>query len=343
MPFDLRTTGIVAATLAVGAAGGAVAAALGLPAAWLVGASVAVTLAAALGLPAKVPVPLRNLAFAVIGVSMGSGVSSETLALAARWPVSLVALVACLALTMTAATVYLRKVHGCDRATALLGASPGALSYVIALSITSGADARRVAVIQSIRLLVLTAALPLFVDLAGETGGGASSRAAADLPDLALLLGLAVLAGALVDRLRAPAGYLLGGMAVSVPLHLTDAVTGAPPNWIILPVFIVTGAVIGSRFRGMTRRDLASGLAAGIGAVAVMSAISALIAAPVSLGLDMPFGQVWVAFAPGGVEGMAAMALALDFDPAYVAAHHLLRLLALALVLPLLMRGRRVG
>ena len=70
---------------------------------------------------------------------------------------------------------------------------------------------------------------------------------------------------------------------------------------------------------------------------------SALIAAPVSLGLDMPFGQVWVAFAPGGVEGMAAMALALDFDPAYVAAHHLLRLLALALVLPLLMRGRRAG
>lgn len=339
MPFDRRLIGRCAATLAVGAAGGAAAAALGLPAAWLVGASVAVTAAAAFGLPAEVPVPLRNLAFAVIGVSMGSGVSSETLEMAARWPVSLAALAACLALTMVLATLYLRMVHGCDRATALLGASPGALSYAIALSVTSGADTRRVALIQSIRLLALTAALPLLVDVASHTRSGAPVRLASDWQDLALLLGLAVLAGALFARLRAPAGYLLGGMAVSVPLHLTDIVAGAPPAWLVLPVFVVTGAVIGSRFRGVTRRDLAAGLAAGLGAVAVMSAVSALVAIPVAARLGLPFGQVWVAFAPGGVEAMAAMALALDFDPAYVAAHHVFRLLSLALLLPLLLRG----
>ncbi|MDX1737159.1 MAG: AbrB family transcriptional regulator, partial [Alphaproteobacteria bacterium] len=49
----------------------------------------------------------------------------------------------------------------------------------------------------------------------------------------------------------------------------------------------------------------------------------------------LPFGQLWVAFAPGGVEAMAAMAISLDFDPAFVAVHHLFRIIFLILILPI--------
>jgi uncharacterized membrane protein AbrB (regulator of aidB expression) len=44
-----------------------------------------------------------------------------------------------------------------------------------------------------------------------------------------------------------------------------------------------------------------------------------------------------VAFAPGGVEAMAAMALSMDYDPAFVATHHVFRLLFLMALLPLLL------
>ena len=54
--------------------------------------------------------------------------------------------------------------------------------------------------------------------------------------------------------------------------------------------------------------------------------------------LGLPFGQVWVSYAPGGVEGMSAMALSLGYDPAYVATHHIFRLLLIIAVLPLFMR-----
>jgi uncharacterized membrane protein AbrB (regulator of aidB expression) len=54
----------------------------------------------------------------------------------------------------------------------------------------------------------------------------------------------------------------------------------------------------------------------------------------------MPFGQVWVAYAPGGIEAMAAMGLALGYDPAFVATHHLVRILLVIGLLPLLIRGR---
>ena len=57
--------------------------------------------------------------------------------------------------------------------------------------------------------------------------------------------------------------------------------------------------------------------------------------------LELPFTQVWIAFAPGGLEAMAAMAIALGFDPAYVGTHHILRFIGLALVVPIWMRGLR--
>jgi hypothetical protein len=51
-----------------------------------------------------------------------------------------------------------------------------------------------------------------------------------------------------------------------------------------------------------------------------------------------PFAQIWIAYAPGGVEGMAAMALSLHLDPVFVATHHIFRILALIGLLPILLR-----
>ena len=72
--------------------------------------------------------------------------------------------------------------------------------------------------------------------------------------------------------------------------------------------------------------------------------ISVAFAWIVSLLLSLPFGQVWVSFAPGGVEGMSSMALALGYDPLYVAVHHVFRILLLILILPVLIRfaGKRI-
>jgi hypothetical protein len=81
------------------------------------------------------------------------------------------------------------------------------------------------------------------------------------------------------------------------------------------------------------RRLLLAGLVSTAIAVGVSGAASAAVAAV----LDLPLGQVWVAFAPGGVESMGAMAIALEVDPVYVATHHIFRILLLFAVLPVLL------
>jgi uncharacterized membrane protein AbrB (regulator of aidB expression) len=51
--------------------------------------------------------------------------------------------------------------------------------------------------------------------------------------------------------------------------------------------------------------------------------------------LGLPFAEIWLAYAPGGVEAMTVMAYALNLEPSYVSAHHVIRLLALVLLSPL--------
>ncbi len=80
---------------------------------------------------------------------------------------------------------------------------------------------------------------------------------------------------------------------------------------------------------------LAIGFSGSIAASYADLLAAALVGAiPVAQILGIPFGQVFVAFAPGGVEAMAAMALALGYDPAYVATHHLFRIILLFFLLP---------
>jgi uncharacterized protein len=59
---------------------------------------------------------------------------------------------------------------------------------------------------------------------------------------------------------------------------------------------------------------------------------------PVAALLGMPVAQVWLAYAPGGVETMAVIALALGLDVAFVGAHHVARFFWLGLIVPVWMR-----
>lgn len=81
--------------------------------------------------------------------------------------------------------------------------------------------------------------------------------------------------------------------------------------------------------------SLSAAAIASTGTAALVSAIFAILTSDL---MSLPFGQVWVAFAPGGVEVMSAMGLALGYDPAYVAIHHLVRILILILAIPLFLR-----
>jgi membrane AbrB-like protein len=127
-------------------------------------------------------------------------------------------------------------------------------------------------------------------------------------------------------------------MALSGALHGAGALSGALPDEAATVALAVAGAVVGVRFHGITLPQLRRLGLAGLCVTLSSTAVAAAAALAASWLLGVPFGQAWVTYAPGGVEAMAAMAYALGYDPAFVAAHHVLRLVLLMTLLPLLLR-----
>lgn len=327
-----------ATALAVGSAGALIAWALGLPAPMLMGPAMSVTLAAVMGLRMTMPVRLRDTAFVIIGTGMGAGVTPETIEAMRTWPISVVLLGVAVTAILFAGAFANARLFGKDWQSSVLAASPGHLSYILGLGLEVKGDLTFITVVQSLRLLALTLLVPVVVVL----GGTLDSPAPPPQAMSPFLLVFVLLAGAafgfLLLRFRIPAALLLGGMFTSSVLHGTGWVEGGLPQWLSIPAFLVMGTLIGSRFDNTKWSVLRSALGASFVLTSVSVGIAFLGALVVSMSIGLPVMQVLIAFAPGGVETMAAMAVLLDADPAYVAAHHVLRLFLLTALVPLALR-----
>jgi membrane AbrB-like protein len=341
-----------AETLVVASVGGAAFTIVGFPAGLISGSMLAVAIAAIGGRPVLVPQPLARVCFVLVGILLGAAVTPETLHGIARWPLS-VALMVVAAISMIAATAaYLRLVHGWDRLSAVMGASPGSLAQVMALSAEYGLDVRAIAIVQTTRVLLLTVGVPAGLALFGLSSDPASppGAPAPDLAELAVLVVVSTGCAAALFWLRFPGGLLFGAMAGSGVLHGTGLIHAPLPWWITASAMVVLGATAGARFANTSPRTLIDYLGAAFGSFAVaITVASGFVLAVVSL-LPLRVPDVVVAFSPGAQDTMMVLALALHLDPVFVGAHHLARFLVISVVVALLARrlarrpsGRRPG
>ncbi|MGA3307354.1 MAG: AbrB family transcriptional regulator [Xanthobacteraceae bacterium] len=320
-----------AETLLIALAGGVAFTLLGFPAGLVSGSVLAVAAAALLGRPVKVPLPLARVCYVIIGILLGAVVTPQTLKGFTTWPVS-VALLMVAALGMIVATAsYLRVVHRWDPLSALMGASPGSMMQVIALSTELGADLRAVAIVQTLRVLLLTIGIPgglaLFGLVAPSIPVIRGPAGGSSLAEIFLLVAVSSAVAFAVARLRFPGGLLFGAMAGSGVLHGTGLVQAVLPWWIGSASMLVLGAVVGSRFANTAFRLIIGYLGAAFGSFAVSLSIAALFALIVTHFFPFPIANIVVAFAPGAQDTMMVLALALHLDPVYVGAHHVARFL----------------
>ncbi len=328
-------------TLVIGSAGAAFAHYAGLPAAALIGSALAVSSASLLKLTCTIPAGFRAVAFSIIGSSLGSSLTRDSVGQVIHWPISLFILTICVVTILIVCSRVLMSKFNLSSDTALLATSPGALAYTISLAVEGIGDIRSIVVIQSVRILLIIAFLPFVLDYfsggAGVTSADLATEAMA-MADFLILFLVTLALGRLLERVRVPASYLLVGTLLSGTAHLLGLVAGRPSSAILFIGFTITGTLIGARFSKISILDLKKMLKASLLVVFLSTSIAAFFALLASLLLSMSYGQVFVAFAPGGVEAMAAMALALHYDPAFVVVHHLYRILLLIVLLPLFLR-----
>jgi uncharacterized protein len=318
---------------------------VGLPSAYLFAAILA-GLVVALRAPARLRLPrtIFRGAQAVTGVALGAYVQSSTFTeLGARWaPVAVVSLATLL--VSVGAGLAVARVSDIDRTTGALGMVAGGASGIVAMTQDLGGDDRLVAFMQYLRVLLIVLATPLlvaiFVPGAGEApdplGDGPLLGDPVDWILTAVISVVGVVAG---QRLRLPAGMLLGPLLLAVAVAVTDF----PEPFAVPPLlrevaFALIGLQVGLRFERDTLRRISRLAVPVVGAIVVLVVVSFGLAALLSEWTDVPLLDCYLATTPGGLYAVLAIAFGSGADTTFVLAVQVLRLFVMVLMAPVVVR-----
>ncbi|MFD0919424.1 AbrB family transcriptional regulator [Saccharopolyspora rosea] len=305
--------------------------------------------------PGKLPRHLNRSSQATVGVLMGSYLAPGALRSVADYlaPLALVT-VGTIALCLVAAVV-LPRLSALTRSDSVLGMVPGGSAAIIACADELDADARTVAFMQYVRVALVAATAPLVVMViggghAGDVGDpvtpftvlvGSTRLVSGDHPvaGLTLLAGLCLLGIQAGRRLSLPAPALLGPMLLAATAVLTGAGTGFAPEGLLQDlVFTIVGLEVGLRFSPESIRRVGRCVPHVLVAIVALCAGCAGLAAVFSAATGIPFVDAYLATTPGGINAVLATAASMNADLALISTAQSLRLFAVVLLAPPLIR-----
>lgn len=318
--------------LAIGFVGALVFLHFRLPLAWMLGPMTACTIFSLLGARVEAPTIVMPVMTIVIGVMLGSGFSPGLIGQLQNWLVPLTGLVVSLILGGLACFLYLRLIVGLSLPDAFFAGMPGGLVEMVIMGEQYGANGRTVALIHSCRILLVVLTLPFFIQIVSgitlatpQTGG--ASILTTPWHSYAFLIGTGLVGVLVGHALKLRAKYLLGPMLISAVVHLSGLSDFKPPVELLNLAQLVLGVAIGCRFSGMPRREVLRLLACSVGFTIILLVITASVAIIISHISNFNFLPLLLAYAPGGLTEMSLISLALQAEVAFVATHHIFRVL----------------
>ena len=342
-----QALGRAALALGIGLAGGMVFHALNLPLPWMLGALCTTLSAAILGLPIRTPEKLRPPVIAVIGVLLGSGFTPLLLARIPGWLPSLALLgVYCGVGAALVVPIY-RRFGGFDPVTAYFAGMPGGLAEMMMIGGAMGGDDRKIILAHAARIVITVTAIAFWFRLvmgyqvSGNPGGPLFATMTAR--DALILAACGVVGAIVATRLRLPAATLLGPMMLSGLAHASGVTASAPPPGLVIASQVALGTVMGCRFVGVSPRLIGRALILSMLAAGVMLALALAFAFLLHATLGFDRSLVLLAFAPGGLTEMSLVALAMKSEVAFVALHHVVRIVLVIVMAPVAFRIFRIG
>ncbi|HEV7252733.1 MAG TPA: AbrB family transcriptional regulator [Mesorhizobium sp.] len=329
----------IALALLVGAGGGGLCFALGTPLPWMIGSMLATLLAALAHLPVQMPLPLRHLVLPIIGVMLGSAFTPELISSIPRWSYSLGALLAYLAVSSLVGYAYFRSVARMAPATAFFCGVPGGMAEMTMVGASHGGDERIISLTHASRIIMVVMLIPLLIRLVGASDVSGTAQPGANLLgvsalDVALMLASAVIGYVLGRRVGLPAAAMVGPMLLSALAHGSGLTEARPPAELVAAAQLILGASIGCRFTGTPPAQILRLVVVAAGATLITLALAVLFGWVLHRWTGLPLPALLIAYAPGGLTEMSLVALALGIDAAFVASHHVLRVLLLVTFAP---------
>lgn len=233
-----------------------------------------------------------------------------------------------------------------DRTTAYFSSVVGGASEMTLLAEREHARTDLVASAHTLRVLLVTVAIPFAVKWMDWHGLDITPThsyqfSLIGILTLALLTGLGASAMKMLGRSNA---WFIGPLIVSIALAINEVELSSIPSWLTNAAQIVIGISLGVRFRPEFIRSAPRWLfSVGIGTIAMMS-LCALASFGLSHLIPLPTATIILASAPGGIAEMAITAKVMQLGAAIVTALQACRIIAvLFLAEPLYRQLKQFG
>ena len=296
--------------------------------------------------PAGVPRRAGIAAQGVLGVYIGTMVHRDALtALGADWPIVLAVAVSTLILSIGAGAL-LGLHRDISPLTGALALVAGGASGLVAIARELGGDDRVVAVVQYLRVGLITASMPVVVTLvyhAEKTGQGAAHHQTDSAPwylSIGMLI-VIVLVGATAGRLaRLPGSGLLGPMTLTIALELSGMSFGlAVPMALVQLGYAVIGWQAGVAFTRESMRAIGRALPAALGLIVALNVATAGLGVLLAHVTGISALEGYLATSPGGIYAVLATAVETGSNVTFVIAAQVVRVLLMLFAAPFLARG----
>jgi membrane AbrB-like protein len=301
------------------------------PLPWLTGPLLALAACRVAGIECGAPPGSRQAGQWIIGTALGLYFTPLVGAIVLRlWWLLLVGAFFALALGYFCGLV-LNRLARVDATTAVFASVPAGAAEMAVLGERYGARIDEVAAGQSLRLMLVVVVIPWLFAALGLHGADAFQAGTSEVRGAGLLALLAcTLGGALVlQRTGLPNAFVLGALAVAIPLTVVEINLSAVPRWMTNIAQLLLGCALGARFEQSFLRRAPRFVSAVVLSVGLAMLLSAAFAFVVSVATDLHPATLVLATAPGGIAEMSITAKVLDLGVPVVTAFHVTRVVVL--------------
>ncbi len=315
---------------------------LHVPAALLLGTMAAAILVAAHEGKIAVPATPYVLAQGMIACLIARTVNPDILLTMARqWPVFLFSVVSVI-LCSTALGGLLARWKVLPGTTAVWGSAPGAATVMVLMGEAYGADARLVAFMQFLRVVLVALTASVVARLWGLHAGAAVASpdwfAPVDPVALGGTLALAIVGSLIGARSKIPAGALLVPMFAGIVLSGTHVLTIVLPRPLMACCYALIGWAIGLRFTREVLAYAAHALPRVFAAILSLIALCGGLAYVLHRLTGVDALTAYLATSPGGADSVAVIAAASKVDMPFVMAMQVARFLLVMAIGPTVAR-----
>jgi membrane AbrB-like protein len=293
------------------------------PASLLVGPMVIGILMGTNGATIAAPNPLYLGAQAVLGVMIGGSMTVGILtSFATDWPMILgVVGITLLASSFLGWILCVKQVL--PGTAGIWGSTPGAASAMVIMADAFGADARLVAFMQYVRVVIVVGVASSVANFWVDPEMLAAMGPHDWFPDFdpagfALTVCLAVACCFIGQKSRLPSGPLLVPIIVTMILHVSGVFDVVLPEWFLGLTYAMIGWVIGLKFTPLVLRHAAHALPKILLSIFVLIGFCGGISALLVIFMDIDPLTAYLATSPGGLDSVAIIAASTNVDLSFI-------------------------